>query len=74
MDQRRRNYRIYARAPGCKNFKAMDMHRVVQVNKVSESTTYWDRTDEQANKLRAMCAELNADRPGWHFELRTVKT
>jgi len=74
MDKRRRDYRIYARAPRHKGFKVMDMHRMVRVNRISEATTYWARTDAEAEKLRKMCRELNADHPGWHFELREVKT
>jgi hypothetical protein len=51
----------------------MDMHKMVQVSRVSKATTYYDRTEVQVRKLRAMVSELNAEKTGWFYELREVK-
>jgi hypothetical protein len=73
MKAETKNYRIYGRAPRHGSFKAMDMHAMVQVSRVSKATTYWDRTEAQAKKLKTMVNELNAEKTGWLYELREVK-
>jgi hypothetical protein len=73
MNDEMKSYRIYGRAPRHGSFKAMDMHSMVQVSRVSKATTYWDRSEAQAKKLKAMVTELNAEKTGWFYELREVK-
>jgi hypothetical protein len=69
----RKSYRIYGRAPRHGSFKAMDMHNMIQAPRLSKATTYYDRTEAEAKKLKAWVDELNAEKTGWLYELREVK-
>lgn len=70
MAKRLKDYRIYARAPREKRFKAMDLTHGVQVTQLSKATIYWASTETKVTRLKELCRKLGEDKPGWHFELR----